>query len=297
MKGLKLIGEKINYSIRQTGRLLDAGDYGAIRKIARAQEEKGADYIDVNVGPLPPAVMADVVRAVSEAVTVPLCIDSTDPATLEAGISAYDAGSRGGGRPPILNSATEYQAEAVLGLRRRFACQVVLLVSERLDAGTLKRNRLPEEALRTARRLVRGAVQAGFHMDDIYIDPGIPPLSHDIEGLVNKVLDAMALVRHDPVTREAHVLIGISNFTAGLPGGVRLPLQNALLTLALRNGLDTVIGDPGKAYAALERGDEYMVWLEHILASEGVRRLEAITSSPFYRAATGRDGKDKGASN
>jgi cobalamin-dependent methionine synthase I len=302
MERLILIGEKINYSIPRIGKLLDARDFAAIQKIARAQEAGGADYIDVNVGPLPSEVMRDAVKAVEEAVGVPLCIDSTDAALLEAGIRAHDPrrlSGTGANRSlltgPILNSAIEKNADRVLALRERFACQVVLLVSERMDGSALKRNVTPEQATDTARRLFRRAREAGFCAGEIYIDPGTAPIASDIEGLVNTALETIGLVRSDPYMSEAHVLVGISNLTAGLPLGIRPPLQNAFLTLALTKGLDTLIGDPGREYRTLEADDPYLSLFERILACAGPRRLEELISSALYRSAVQADGMNKAA--
>ncbi len=294
MKPLTLIGEKINYSIPRIGKMLDAGDLDGVCGVARMQEERGADYLDVNVGPHPPVVMRDVVRAVQAAVSVPLCIDSADPAVLEAGADEYEAHRKPGTRGPILNSAVESNADRVLALKSRFDCRVVLLVSERLEGGVLRRNVLPEEMIGTARRLFAKARGAGFGPDEILVDPGTPSISSDLDGLANAVLDAIAGLRADAELRGCHLVVGVSNFTAGLPKPARLPLENAFLTLAVRNGLDTVIGDPSKEYRILDPGDESLVWLERILAGAGSQRLEALASNPLYRGGVrdGREGPD-----
>jgi cobalamin-dependent methionine synthase I len=92
---------------------------------------------------------------------------------------------------------------------------------------------------------------------------------------------------------QSHIVIGLSNFTAGLPRHVRLPLQSAFLTLAVNRGLDTFIGDPAKAYRLLKPGDEHLAWLERILASSGTRRLEVLTSYPLYRKLSGADDESR----
>ena len=287
MRHLTLIGEKINYSIPRIGRLLDARDYSALREIARSQAEQGADYIDVNVGHLPVEVMAEAAREVGGAVPVPLCIDSTDPAMLEAGLEACGTGPEKAGAP-VLNSVIEFNAPRVLRLKERFDCQVVLLVSERLADGVLERNAAADEAVTTAGRLFDLARAAGFGPGEIYIDPGTPPIASDLEGLVNTALETMEKIASDADMGKAHILIGLSNFMVGLPGKVKLPLQNAFLTLAMRNGLDTLIGDPARAYRLLETGDAHLAWLERILSARGAGRLEELTASPLY-GGTGRD--------
>ena len=51
LPGLTIIGETINDSVPSTKKLFDAGDIAGILEIAKMQDEKGAAYIDVNVGP------------------------------------------------------------------------------------------------------------------------------------------------------------------------------------------------------------------------------------------------------
>ncbi len=293
MKNLTLIGETINYSIPRTGRLLDAGDYDAVAEIARSQAERGADYIDVNVGPLSPDVMGEVVRAVREAVSVPVCIDSTDPDMLAAGLEACAAGGADDAPGPIVNSALEHNADRVFGLKARFDCQVVLLVSERLQDGALRRNSAAAQAADTARRLFERARGAGFAPGEIYIDPGTPPIGSDLDGIVNTALETVGRISSDTEMGKAHILVGISNFTAGLPKDVRLPLQNAFLTMAMAGGLDTLIGDPRKEYRLLEPGDPHLAWLERILSASGAKRLEELATCSFYRSASAADDSGK----
>ena len=52
---LTIIGETINDSVPSTKKLFDAGDIAGILEIAKMQDEKGAAYIDVNIGPRPPS--------------------------------------------------------------------------------------------------------------------------------------------------------------------------------------------------------------------------------------------------
>ena len=93
---------------------------------------------------------------------MPLSIDSTDPEVLEAGLEACAASGDGRAAAPILNSVIENNAARVLPLVKRFDCQVVLLVSERLTDGVLERNTATDEAVETARRLLDMARREGF---------------------------------------------------------------------------------------------------------------------------------------
>ena len=97
-----IIGERIN----PTGRKLLAeemknGDYSRVEADALAQVEAGAQMLDVNAGiPLAdePAILAEVVKLVQSITDVPLSIDSSIVAALEAGLDAYQASSRSASR-------------------------------------------------------------------------------------------------------------------------------------------------------------------------------------------------------
>jgi hypothetical protein len=88
-----IIGERIN----PTGRKLlaaemAAGDFSRVEADARAQVEAGAHMLDVNAGiPLAdePAILAKAVQLVQSITDVPLSIDSSIVAALEAGLSVY----------------------------------------------------------------------------------------------------------------------------------------------------------------------------------------------------------------
>ncbi len=49
--GLTIIGESINDSVPSTKKIFEAGDVAGILELARTQDQGGAAYIDVNVGP------------------------------------------------------------------------------------------------------------------------------------------------------------------------------------------------------------------------------------------------------
>ncbi len=114
--GLTIIGESINDSVPSTHKLFDANDVPGLLELARTQDEKGAAFIDVNVGPRSPEFMADLVRRIQSVTAKPLSIDTPDPAIARAGLQAYDA-ARAGGRKPVLNSISPLRTTDVRDLR------------------------------------------------------------------------------------------------------------------------------------------------------------------------------------
>ncbi len=90
IKGLTIIGESINDSVPSTKKLFDAGDIAGILELARTQDEGGAAYIDVNVGPRPPQFMAEMAGKIQSVTAKPLSIDTPDPAIAQAALETYD---------------------------------------------------------------------------------------------------------------------------------------------------------------------------------------------------------------
>ena len=91
-QGVRVIGERINPTGKKRfQQALREGDLSYIVSQAIEQEEAGAQILDVNVG-LPgvdePEMMRRVVTSISGAVSLPLQIDSSSPAAIEAGLRA-----------------------------------------------------------------------------------------------------------------------------------------------------------------------------------------------------------------
>ena len=113
-----VIGERIN----PTGRKLLAaemaeGNYDRVISDAVVQVEAGATMLDVNAGiPMAdePAILAESIKLVQDTVSVPLAIDSSIVAALEAGLAVYKG-------KPLVNSVTgeEERLEVVLPLVKK----------------------------------------------------------------------------------------------------------------------------------------------------------------------------------
>ncbi|MGA6927450.1 MAG: methyltetrahydrofolate cobalamin methyltransferase, partial [Desulfosarcina sp.] len=85
-----IIGELINASRKAVKAAIEAQDADAIQKIARDQDQAGADYIDVNAGIFvgkEPEYLKWLVQTVQEVTDKPCAIDSPDPKAIEAAFS------------------------------------------------------------------------------------------------------------------------------------------------------------------------------------------------------------------
>src|SRR5262245_43400621 len=112
-----IIGERINPTGRKLMlKALQEGDFEMVRRDAVNQVEAGAKVLDVNAG-VPgadePALLRQVLATVMEITDVPLCIDTADPAALEAALKLYEG-------KPLINSVNgeERSLKAVLPLAK-----------------------------------------------------------------------------------------------------------------------------------------------------------------------------------
>lgn len=229
---LVIIGERINPTGRKKlRRLFTEGDWTAIAGEAIEQEEAGADMLDVNAG-LPELDEATVLpRLIGElqAVTpLPLQIDSSDPAAIEAAVRVYCG-------KPLINSVNGKQEslDAILPIVKKYGAAVVAL--------TLDENGIPataEERLAIAKHIVERAEAMGIPREDVLIDCLVLTASTN-QAMVMQTLRAVSMVRQELGCRT---VLGVSNVSFGLPA--RETLNAAFLGAALGAGLDMPILNP-----------------------------------------------------
>lgn len=125
-----IIGERINPTGRKImAAEMMAGDYSRVIADALAQVEAGAHMLDVNAGiPLAdePGMLAKAIQLVQGVTDVPLSIDSSIVAALEAGLAVYKGKA-------LVNSVTgeEDRLETVLPLVKNMAPQWLLFPTTR----------------------------------------------------------------------------------------------------------------------------------------------------------------------
>ena len=275
--GLTIIGESINDSVPSTHTLFEEKNIERVVELARSQAEKGAAYIDVNVGPRSPGFMAEVVERIQKHIPLPLSIDTPDPAIAAAGLEAYDAACAGN-RIPILNSISEARSE-MFDLYADQPFIPILLVTEGKDeSGEMVMNRTAERIHATARSMVGNARRwiEGVANDRIILDPGIMPIGSDLKGDFKRLMDALGLLHQDSDLAGVNISVGLSNFTQMLPSKrpdrspVKGPLESAFLTMAMPLGLNTIIGSVQRKYSLLTDDDPAMQCLKDVLKLEGV---------------------------
>src|SRR4030042_4664208 len=91
VREMVIIGENIHVIAKAVSVAIRERDAKVIRDLAKAQTEAGADYIDLNVGPMkkdPEENMHWLVSTVQGVTDLPLSIDTMNPVAMEAGLKA-----------------------------------------------------------------------------------------------------------------------------------------------------------------------------------------------------------------
>ncbi|WP_296765806.1 methyltetrahydrofolate cobalamin methyltransferase [Sediminimonas sp.] len=234
-----VIGERINPTGRKKlAAELEAGDFSTVEADAVAQVAAGATVLDVNAGvvynsnPNPnetePPLMTKVIELVQGLVDVPLCIDSSVPAALEAGLQACE------GRP-LLNSVTgeEERLEYVLPLVKKYNVPVVAISND--DSGISED---PDVRFEVARKIVRRAADFGIPAHDIVVDPLVMPVG----AMGTAGSPVCSLVRRLREELGVNTTCGASNISFGLPN--RHGINNAFLPMAMGAGMTSAIMNP-----------------------------------------------------
>lgn len=246
-----LIGERIN----PTGKpllkeALQKGNMDYVCRLGLEQLDRGAHVLDVNVG-LPgldeKETLGKAVSALQAITSVPLEIDTANPAVMEKGLRLYN------GRP-ILNSVNGKQEsmEQVFPLVKKYGALVVgLCLDEKGIPATA------EGRLAVAEKIIREAEKYGISTDRILVDPLALTVSTDSR---NPQIDE-AVIRALR-SRGIHTVMGVSNVSFGLPN--RDAVNSAFFTLMLAAGLSSAIINPQSvrmmetyyAFCALSGQDE-----------------------------------------
>ena len=227
-----LIGERINPTGRKilTAELL-AGNYSRVEKDALAQVEAGAHMLDVNAGiPLAdePAILARCIELVQSVTDVPLTIDSSIVAALEAGLNVYQGKA-------LVNSVTgeDERLESVLPLVAKHGAAVVAISND--ETGISED---PDVRFEVAKKIVERAADHGISHEDILVDPLVMPIGA-INSAGKQVIHLLRRLREE---LKVNTTCGASNVSFGLPH--RNGINAAFLPMAMAAGMTSAITNP-----------------------------------------------------
>jgi len=231
-----IIGENIHIIAPTVKNAIAERDTATIQRLAKAQVDKGADILDLNIGPQKrsgPEVMTWMVNAVQEVTDVGLSFDTTNLAAIETGLKL--AKHQG-----MINStsAEPERLEKVPEVAARYSAKLIALL--------MGKGGIPvtaEERVAIAiDQLVPRAMEVGIPMEDLFLDP----LVLTVAGCQEYCPHAVEAVRYikqgmDPAPMT---IGGLSNVSNNVPNENRSLLNRVYLVMLMAAGIDAVIADP-----------------------------------------------------
>jgi len=228
-----IIGEKINGAIPKTAEAIANRDDAFIRELVSAQEEAGADYLDVCAGTKPEEefdALCWLIDVVQETAVKPICIDSPDPDMLLRVFPRLKT-------PGIINSISGEgnKCETLLPLLKQNPdWQVIALACDNNGISASA-----DDKVSIAFSLIEKAYEYGISPERIHIDPLVLALSA-VNSAAMGFCEAIRRIKEQYPTVK--ITAALSNVSYGLP--IRSLLNTNFLTMAMMSGLDSVIADP-----------------------------------------------------
>ena len=277
---IRIIGERINPTGRKAmAAELREGNLATVKHDALAQQEAGAAILDVNAG-VPgidhPALMTRLVEELSQLVTLPLSIDTTDPETLEAGLRIYP------GRALVNSvSAEPERLEKFLPIAKKYGAAVLCLP---LASGGLPAD--ARERVDTVKKIIDAAMALGFRRKDLLLDA----LTTTLAANATAAADVLETLRLYGAELGLPVSMGLSNISHGLP---RRDLMNAQffamaaargMCVPILNPLDPMMNEAISAVQALLGHDRQGIAYSRRFAGQAASAAPAAKPAPTVAA-------------
>jgi 5-methyltetrahydrofolate--homocysteine methyltransferase len=240
--GLLLVGERTNANGSKAFReAMLAADWQKCVEIARAQSRDGSHVLDLcvdYVGRDGAVDMQELASRFATASTMPIMLDSTEPAVIEAGLEAL------GGRC-IVNSVNfedgsgpgSRYARVMPVIREHGAAVVVMCIDEEGQARTA------DWKVRVASRTIDDLVENwGMSLPDIFVDTLTFPVSTGQEETRRDAIETIEAIRE--IARRypgVNFTLGISNVSFGLNSAARQVLNSVFLHECQQAGLTSAI--------------------------------------------------------
>jgi 5-methyltetrahydrofolate--homocysteine methyltransferase len=251
------IGERTNANGSRAFRdALLAGDWSGCVDIARSQTRDGAHLLDVcidYVGRDGVADMREIAGRLATAATLPLVLDSTEPAVIEAGLELI------GGRS-VVNSVNYEDGDGpdsriarLMPLVREHGAAVVALTIDETGQA-----RTAAWKVEVAERLIRDlTVNYGMSEQDIIVDCLTFPIATGQEETRRDAIETIEAIaelkRRHP---DVQTTLGVSNVSFGLKPAARQVLNSVFLAECVKAGLDSAIVSPSKIVPLARIPDE-----------------------------------------
>lgn len=263
----QLIGELMNHSFARARRAWESRDLASYQKLAKLQSDLHADYLTLNLDGTQTLqvkqqemldFLPELIPAIQEVTSLPIAFDNPALVYHKIALENYDQTKS---PRPIFNSlaASRDNLDEMIELIEAYDTKVIIMASEKFKNGSSAQCTSGDDVYRSTKHFTELLVdKAKRKIDDIIVDPGLAPIGADTYGLVNMGLDAMRLIRQDPDLEGIHISVGLTNFSFGTPKSIRVPMENAYITLAKDAGLDFVLGNPEKDLTFLDAQDNVL---------------------------------------
>jgi len=228
-----IVGELINGMYKDVRKAIKTKDKSIIQRLAKDQVANGAGMLDVNTGPAsaePKSDMKWLIDSIQEVTDTPLCLDSTKPDVIEEGLKLVKT-------PAMINSsdASDEKLNNYLDMAKKYKAKLIALT---MDKTGIPRNK--DVRMEHAAKIVSTAMEKGFSMDDLYIDPVVLPVNV-AQAQAFELLESLKEFKllHDPAP---NTIVGLSNISQGTK--LRPLINRTFLIMAISQGLTAAIADP-----------------------------------------------------
>ena len=227
------IGERLSTTAPTVNKAFLARDPEPILKRAKAQLDAGAVYLDVNIGPAEgygEDLMKWAVTLLQENFdNVPLALDTSNKAAIEAGISVYN---RSKGKPIVNSADAAGRIEFVDLAAANDAIVIALCNGEGIAADN-------DERMAYCTQLLERGLGLGMAGEDMWFDP----LFVVIKGMQDKQMDVLNFIG-DLTDMGLKTTGGLSNNSNGMPKHIRPIMDSAMVAMAMMKGFTSAIVNP-----------------------------------------------------
>lgn len=233
---IKVVAENINIMSKYTGNAMREKDPKPIQEWAIKLTERGADLLDLNLGPARkggPEMMQWLVKTVQEVTGLPLFLDTTNNDAVEAGLQVYKPAQ---GRA-VINSimATPERMALQLPLVNKYDCEMVGLM---WGPDGIPRDENERAVLLDS--MMTQATELGIPFEKIWFDPIVVPVSSQQQELQGCTTFMQWLPDLAPGSQST---CGLSNCSNGSPDELRDILNQVYLCILKKCGITSAILD------------------------------------------------------
>uniref|UniRef100_A0A452UBX1 Methionine synthase n=1 Tax=Ursus maritimus TaxID=29073 RepID=A0A452UBX1_URSMA len=285
------IGERCNVAgSRKFAKLIMAGNYEEALSVAKVQVEMGAQVLDINMddgmldGSSAMTRFCNFIASEPDIAKVPLCIDSSNFAVIEAGLKCCQGKC-------IVNSISLKEGEedflAKARKIKKFGAAVVVMAFDEEGQATETDTKI-SVCMRAYHLLVK---KLGFNPNDIIFDPNILTIG---TGMEEHNLYAVNFIRATKIIKEtlpgARVSGGLSNLSFSFRGmeAIREAMHGVFLYHAIKFGMDMGIVNAGNLPVYDDIHKELLQLCEDLIWNKDPEATEKLLR---YAQTHGKGGK------